>query len=147
MTVRPALQVLIVDDNQADCQLMQLWLRDCQSVRDIATVSSGSKAIQYIRRIGEFISCPTPDLVLLDVNLPDMNAFEVLMELQNELSSGRIAVFVLSGTYFADDARRAIELGAQKYLAKPFGTDDFAKLVRAVDDHQAASGRRPDASS
>jgi DNA-binding response OmpR family regulator len=72
--------------------------------------------------------------VLLDSHLPDLHGLEILAELRRNPELAGIGVFVLSGTFHPDDSRRALELGADDYMAKPFEADDFERLVQRIEE-------------
>jgi chemotaxis family two-component system response regulator Rcp1 len=135
MSDRPGLHILIVDDSQADSKLMQLWLRDSQSIGSVHHISVGQDALRYIRGEGEFADRVRPDLVLLDSNLADTHGLDVLEELKQDATTRDIGFLVLSGTFNETDAHRARELNAIEYRIKPFDVDDFENFVRRIDEY------------
>ena len=72
------IQILLVEDSPADIELTQRMLRDAKIANDVHVVEDGEQAIEFVRRRGEFQRAPTPDLVLLDLNLPKKDGREVL---------------------------------------------------------------------
>jgi chemotaxis family two-component system response regulator Rcp1 len=138
MGERAGMNVLIVDDCQADTKLLQLWLRDCRAIGSLSLASAGRTALRYVRGEGEFQSRVRPELVLLDSNLPDMHGLDVLEELKRDPHLADIGFFVLSGTFHENDARRARELGAVEYRIKPFEADDFEAFVRRIEEYWAS---------
>jgi CheY-like chemotaxis protein len=125
--------ILIVDDSRADSRLLQLWLRNSATIGHVQVARTGRDALAYLRHEGEHAQAPTPTLVLLDVHLPDMLAWELLTELRRDESLASIPVIVLTGTVHDADAQLATKLGAARYLCKPFDADEFAILVREID--------------
>ena len=66
------------------------------------------------------INAVRPDAVVLDINMPNMNGFEVLEAMRGRVFTRAIPVLVLTARHAGDDVRRAISLGAKDYLTKPF---------------------------
>ena len=116
--VRPV--VLIADDDASILKLVRLQLVD-EGFR-VVTAATGEEAVQ--RAIDE-----RPDLVVLDIMLPDISGFEVLNRLRER---GPIPVILLTGKTRDSDKIRGLEMGADDYLAKPFNPEELAARVRAV---------------
>lgn len=127
------ISVLIVDDSQSDARLTQLWLRNCASVGDAQVVRTGQEAISRLRGEGTSSQSATPQLVLLDVNLPDMLGWELLELMQQDAILRRIPVIVLTGTVRDTDVKRAQELGAARCIPKPFDADEYSALVEQIE--------------
>lgn len=146
MTDVPAATILIVDDSRADTRLMQLWLRNSAFIRDVQVVRSGSEALALLRKEGAEAHSQRPQLILLDVHLPDMFGWDLLETLRRDTSLADIPVIVLTGTVNDVDAQMASQLGAVRYLCKPIDADEFAVLVREIDAilHQLGDRQSPD---
>ena len=74
MTERP-IEVLVIEDNEADQHLTRTALRDARIANDVHIVADGEQAIAFLNQVGTFVDAPRPDLVLLDLNLPKKNGF------------------------------------------------------------------------
>jgi len=116
--VRPV--ILVADDDPAILKLVRLQLVE-EGFRTI-TAATGEEAVQCA--IDE-----RPDLVVLDLVLPDISGFEVLNRLREH---GPIPVILLTGKTRDADKVRGLEMGADDYLAKPFNPEELAARVRAV---------------
>ena len=81
MTERP-IEVLVVEDNKADQHLTRTALRDARIANAVHIVADGEQAIAFLNQVGTFVDAPRPDLVLLDLNLPKKNGFQVLEEMK-----------------------------------------------------------------
>jgi two-component system response regulator len=129
----PRITILIVDDSRADVRLAQLWLRNSAVIQDVQVARSGAEALAYLRQEDPFAQADKPQLILLDVHLPDMLGWDLLAELRRDAALSEIPVIVLTGTVNDVDAQLARDLGAARYLCKPFDADEFATLVREIE--------------
>ena len=112
--------ILVVDDDPAILKLVRLQLVE-EGFRTI-TAATGEEAVQL--GIDEH-----PDLVVLDLVLPDISGFEVLNRLRER---GPVPVILLTGKTRDTDKVRGLEMGADDYLAKPFNPEELTARVRAV---------------
>ena len=113
--------ILVVDDDVPILQLMKTLLR--QYGFDVAAACSGPEALEAARS-------QTPDLILLDRNMPGMSGDAVLRELRAEARLASVPVLILSGEPMERDAIR--ELGANGAVLKPF---DMIGLVETIRSH------------
>ena len=125
-------EVLIVEDNDADVHLTATALRDARIANDIHVVGNGEEAIAFLKREGAYASALRPDLILLDLNLPKKDGFQVLEELRADADFKTIPVIVVSGSDREEDIARACGLHVAAYLVKPTNVDDYFTAIRAV---------------
>jgi two-component system LytT family response regulator len=116
--VSAALKVLVVDDEALARRNVTLLLRDDPDIGSVAECGSGQEAIEAIRKA-------RPDLLFLDVQMPEYGGFDVL-----EMLGGDMPPTVIFVTAYDQYALRAFEAGALDYLLKPF---DDARFARALD--------------
>jgi two-component system KDP operon response regulator KdpE len=115
-----ARRILIVDDDQHLTEMVALVLSSEEYVvESAATARAGLTQIEQ----------QPPDLVILDVNLPDMNGFELLRELRTRSS---VCVLMLTARADAQDLVAGLDTGADDYLVKPFRPDELGARVRAL---------------
>ncbi|MBN9415263.1 MAG: fused response regulator/phosphatase [Candidatus Eremiobacteraeota bacterium] len=116
-------RLLIVDDSPGNIHVLAHYLTPLCSVQ---TAGSGAQALEMVR-LG-----PLPDLILLDVSMPDISGYEVCRQLKEESSTRSIPVIFVTGMTAVEDEKRGLDLGAVDYISKPFHED----LVRArVSNH------------
>ncbi len=120
-------RVLAVDDDPAILRTLQINLR--ARAYETETVRDGRSALQAI-------SEQLPDLVLLDLGLPDLDGIAVLKQLR---SFSNVPVIVLSARHESDDKVEALDLGADDYVTKPFGMEELIARVRAALRHTGTS--------
>lgn len=127
-------QVLLIEDNPGDVHLILEALRTVPLASHVEVVVNGEEALDYIHGKGEFTSATSPDLVLLDLNLPRRDGLEVLAALREDSETRFVPVVVLTSSDRPDDVDRAYELNANCYVTKPLDADEFVQSVRQISD-------------
>jgi two-component system, chemotaxis family, response regulator Rcp1 len=123
------IRILFVEDNPADVRLLEETLRDAAWPFTSAIARDGLSALRYLRREGEFVDAPRPDLVLLDLNLPGMDGRKVLAEVRSDPRLNGIPVVIFTGSSADEDVALAYNFRAEGYLRKPVRLADFRALV------------------
>ena len=113
------LEILVVDDSADDVLLLQESFRDVPAVNLVHAVHDGQQALAYLRREGEYAAARTPGLVLLDINMPIKNGFEVLAEMKSDPELRAIPVVMLTTSNRDVDVLNAYSGGACSYITKP----------------------------
>jgi CheY-like chemotaxis protein len=120
---KPPLDILVVDDNEDDVLLLQESLRDQPAVNLLHSVRDGEQAMAFLRREGPYANAPRPGLVLLDINMPGMNGFEVLHEMKIDPLLKAIPVVMLTTSSREADVLNAYTGGACSFVTKPVNFD------------------------
>ncbi len=128
------IEVLLVEDDPGDVLMTQEALADYKVANRLSVVTNGEDAIAYMRKQGRFADVPTPDLVLLDLNLPRRNGREVLREIKEDPELRRVPVVILTTSEAEEDVLASYLLHANAYVRKPVDFDQFVAAVRAIDD-------------
>jgi CheY-like chemotaxis protein len=131
--------VLYVEDNESNIRLVQRILGHRPGIA-LESVRHGGEAVAAARRLD-------PDVVLLDLNLPDMSGVDVLAALRAEPSTRHIPVVVVSADATAAQVARLRALGAADYLTKPFDIHRLLGIVDGVSDGVAPASASPAASA
>jgi two-component system, chemotaxis family, response regulator Rcp1 len=124
--------ILLVEDNPRDVRLVREAFTDRQIDCELLTASDGEHALRMLRHEGEHAALPTPDLVLLDINLPIVNGIEVLDAVKSDPDLRVIPVLILSTSSADTDVLRCYGLHANSYLVKPADFDDFSNMIAQV---------------
>lgn len=128
------IEILLVEDNPGDARLAREALKDSKVKNALAIVDDGVKALEYLRKQGEFAGAPTPDLVLLDLNLPRKDGREVLAEIKGDGMLKRIPVVVLTTSRAEQDVLKSYNLHANCYITKPIDLGQFITVVKSIED-------------
>jgi len=123
-----------VDDNPADIDLMREILGKCKRHYNVSSVMDGEEAISFLCHEGKYAAAPTPDLVVLDLNLPRKDGRTVLKELKSDSRFSKVPIVVFTTSQASSDIASSYELGANCYLRKPGNLDDYRAVVRSMAD-------------
>jgi len=137
------IELLIVEDDPGDVVLTREALADATVPHNVRVVSDGEAAVAYLRRQGPYATAPRPDLVLLDLNLPRLDGWEVLAQVKSDPDLQAIPIVVLSTSSAHEDVTRSYELHANAYVTKPVDLDAFTDVVRGVDEFFLTIARLP----
>jgi len=120
--------VLLVDDSEDDALLVRRVFERAGFVAPLQVVHDGERAIAYLSGDGVFsdrAKFPLPTAVLLDLNMPRQNGFEVLAWIRQQPGLKQLCVYILSASSQTADIKRAYDLGANSYLVKPSTLDEL----------------------
>jgi PleD family two-component response regulator len=113
--------LLIVEDDRDTSEMLRVYF-EAQGYR-VVTAAGGREAIEKCRQL-------TPDLILLDVRLPDIDGFEVGQRLQDDIRTSRLPVIFVTERRERDDRIAGLKLGAIDYITKPFDVQELRLRVR-----------------
>jgi CheY-like chemotaxis protein len=133
-----AVTILHVDDDPNDIILFQHACQKAEIECHLQNVEDGDHAISYLRGQDEYADrerYPVPALVLLDLKMPRMNGFDVLVWIRGNDQLRAIPVVVLSSSNHDADVKRAYDLGANSYLVKPVGFDSLVGVAKSVSQY------------
>ena len=131
--VRP-IEILLVEDNPGDARLTREALSEGKVHNNLHHARDGVEAVAFLRREGAFANAPTPDIILLDLNLPKKDGREVLSDLKADPRLRCIPVVVLTTSEAEQDILRSYELHANCYITKPVDLEKFIAIVRGIED-------------
>lgn len=128
-----AIEILLVEDNPGDIRLTQVALKDSKMMNNLHVVRDGVEAMAYLRREGEYADEPTPDIILLDLNLPRKDGREVLAEIKNDEMLKRLPVVVLTTSSADEDILHSYDLHANCYITKPVDLNSFVTIIKSIE--------------
>lgn len=126
------INVLLVEDNEGDILLTQDALLEGEIAKDIQVVKDGWEAIQFLEKKNAYRLANTPDLILLDINLPKLNGFEVLKKIRSTDAIKNIPVVMLSTSSSDNDIKKSIKYRANYYISKPVNSEDYSEVIASI---------------
>ena len=128
------INVLLVDDNPGDVRLMREVLTETNKTVKLHAVSDGVEAMNFLRYQGCYLGAVRPDLIILDLNMPNMNGLEVLGQVKQDPWLQTIPIVVLAASRREADITESYRLMANCYLSKPDELKEFERLVKTLND-------------
>jgi CheY-like chemotaxis protein len=124
--------ILLVEDDAGHALLIEKNLRRSGITNDIITLDNGQKAVDFLLKEGDYQEDrrPTPLLILLDMNLPVLDGYQVLKIIKNNAHTRQIPVVVLTTADAPHEVARCYELGCNVYVAKPVDYGQFSEAIR-----------------
>jgi chemotaxis family two-component system response regulator Rcp1 len=142
-TLARPIDILLVEDNPGDVRLTRELLQESKVRNKLTVVDNGEDALVFLRRGAKYPDASLPDLILLDLNLPSKNGSEVLAAIKSDPELKRIPVVILTSSKAEEDIARTYDLHANCYISKPVGLEQFAAMVKSIDDFWLAIVRLP----
>lgn len=133
MTSRLA-EILLVEDNEGDVELTREAFEEAKFRNNLHVVNDGDEALDFLFNRGKYQDSVTPDIILLDLNLPRTDGHEVLAVIKADLVLRRIPVIVLTSSKADKDILESYDLHANCYVVKPVNALKFIDVVRNVEN-------------
>lgn len=128
------IEILLIEDNPGDVRLTLEELSQAKIHNRVSVVEDGEKAMAFLRKQDPYGEAPSPDLILLDLNLPGKDGREVLEDIKESPELSRIPVVVLTSSRAEQDILRAYELHASAYVTKPVDFEQFMEVISSIDE-------------
>ena len=128
------IHILLVEDNEGDIFLTTEALNESKITNKLSTVRDGWEAMQFLEKKGDYKQISTPDLILLDVNLPKMNGHEVLIAVKSNENFKHIPVIMLTTSSSEKDIYQSYKNYVNCYITKPVDAADFLKVVSSIEN-------------
>ena len=131
--MRTKFTILIADDDLDDQELMRLGLAECKVNVNVVPVFDGVQVMDYLLRRHKFKDVLfSPDLILLDLNMPLMDGFQTLREIKKYIHLRPIPVYVITTSRNTDHMDKALTLGAHGFYTKGSKSKDILEIMRSV---------------
>ncbi len=135
--------LLLVEDNPGDVLLLKEFLKGAKGPFNLHVAEDGEEALSFLNQRDKFRDSPRPDMIILDLNLPKVDGFEVLQHVKQHPVLKRIPVIILTSSHAETDIARAYELHANCYLTKPSELSEFSEMVKAIEHFWFEIARLP----
>lgn len=128
------INILLIEDNPGDVRLTQEAFKEGRIPINLDVTMDGVEAIKYLRKQEKYIDAKTPDLILLDLNLPKRDGREVLQEIKADDFLKRIPVVILTTSNAEQDIMKSYNLHVNCYINKPVDFDRFFDIIQKIED-------------
>ncbi|MBB6097635.1 CheY-like chemotaxis protein [Deinobacterium chartae] len=135
--------VLLVEDSPADIFLVEAAFEAAGTSIALHIARDGEEALDFVRNEGAFSAAPRPRLILLDLNLPRINGFQVLEALKSSADTRTIPVVVLTTSRAPEDIQQAYALLASSYVTKPSGLEELVEFARLLEQYWFRTAELP----
>lgn len=132
--INRAINILLVEDNPGDIRLTQEAFKDGRIQNELNVVMDGEEAINYLKKMDKYLSAKTPDIILLDLNLPKKDGREVLAEIKADPKLMLIPVIILTTSSAQSDIIHTYSNHANCYIMKPVDFNEFINVVRTIEN-------------
>lgn len=128
------INILLIEDNPGDVRLTQEAFKEGRIPINLDVTMDGVEAIKYLRKQEKYADAKTPDLILLDLNLPKRDGREVLQEIKADDFLKRIPVVILTTSNAEQDIMKSYNLHVNCYINKPVDFDRFFDIIQKIED-------------
>jgi len=132
--IRPAV-ILLVEDNDNDVELSREGFRMSKLVVDLHHVKDGEECMAFLRKKAAYAAAPTPDIILLDLNMPRMDGREVLTEISRDENLRHLPVVILTTSQEEREILKMYQLRCSSYIVKPVDFDQFLRVIQSFSDY------------
>lgn len=126
--------ILLIEDNEGDILFIKEAFEETRLANEITVLRNGEKAIKYLQKKGEYQNAITPDLIILDVNLPRKSGHEVLQFIKFTGDLKVIPVIMLTTSSSDQDITKSYENYVNCYITKPAEVDEFLEAVTRIEN-------------
>ena len=126
------IRILLVEDNEGDIVLTMEAFKEANILNHIDVVRDGQAALNFLRKQGEHANTTTPDIILLDINLPKIDGTEILTIIKNDEVLKMIPVIMLTTSDAEKDILKSYYNHANCYITKPVDMDKFMEVIQAI---------------
>ena len=128
------IDILLIEDNPGDIRLTREALNESKMKVNLHVVMDGVEGCNFLKKKKKFADVPTPDLIILDLNLPKKDGRELLREIKQDKSLMVIPVVVLTTSFSEQDILESYGLHANCYVTKPLDFESFVEIVKKIGD-------------
>lgn len=128
------IDILLVEDNPGDIRLTKEAFKDGRIKNELNVVMDGEEAILYLKKKEKYINATTPDIILLDLNLPKKDGREVLAEIKSDPELKCIPVIILTTSSAQSDILNTYSHHANCYIMKPVDFNQFINVIRTIEN-------------
>ena len=137
------IHLLLVEDNEGDILLTTEAFEEGQLIHQLSVVRDGESAIDFLEKRGQYATVNSPDLILLDINLPKKNGYEVLQYIKQHDHLRSLPVIILSTSSSEKDIYQSYHQYANCFITKPVNIEGFQKVMVQIEDFWLSTVKLP----
>jgi two-component system response regulator len=131
--LREKFLIVLADDDLDDQEFLREAFKECKVKVETSAVYNGLQLLDFLHKRGVYKNIAgTPDLVMVDLQMPFMNGFEVIREIKNDKDLKNIPIYVMSTSNFIEDKDKVLKLGANGFYTKGQHFDDLLRIVKEI---------------
>ncbi len=127
--------ILLADDNENDFLLTSHGFKKAKLSVDLQHVHDGIECLAFLRKQGKYADAPSPDMLLLDLNMPRMDGREVLAEISRDEILRRLPVVILTTSAAEEEILKMYKLRCSSYIIKPVDFNQFSRVIQSFSDY------------
>jgi len=126
MNLEP-IKILLIEDNPGDVELVKIGFREAKVANEIQVITDGQTAIDFFENDNDM-----PDVVLLDINLPKIDGFEILKFIRTKSIVPNLPVIILTSSETEFDINKSYASNANSFVSKPVDFDKFSQAIKSL---------------
>lgn len=131
-TTGQALEILLIEDGLLDAKITVESLKNCGIHHRVTLFRDGAESLDFLNRKGCYANAPKPDVILLDLFLPDTQGIDLLRLFRSIPDLSTVPVVILTSSDDDADRSECEKLGVSSYIRKPFNEDKFLSVIRRI---------------
>ena len=147
MTNSTSIEILLVEDNPGDIRLIKEAFKEADIEVSLQIAMNGVEALELLSQEEKKGTSAYPELILLDLNIPKKDGYDVIRNIRNDPDLYHIPIIVLTSSDDEEDISKSYDLAANAYLTKPTDPADFISLVQSIEGFWVQSVELPPAPS
>lgn len=133
VVAKQIIDILLVEDSDNDIFMAKKAFKKSGIPNKLHIVTNGVAALEFLQQKGDYAGAPTPDLILLDLNLPKKNGHEVLENVKNDLKLLKIPTIIMTTSSSEEDINLAYQHHANSYIVKPIGIKKLLSVIHSLE--------------
>jgi chemotaxis family two-component system response regulator Rcp1 len=126
------IEILLVEDNENDVILTREGFKNSKLLVNMHHAPDGEECMDFLRKQGKYAHVPTPDLILLDLNMPRMDGREVMAEISKDPDLCHLPVVILTTSAEDSEILKMYRLRCSSYIVKPVSFESFVPAIQAL---------------
>jgi two-component system, chemotaxis family, response regulator Rcp1 len=137
-------EILLVEDDPGDVRLTAEALKECDYPFHLMVAKDGEDALNRLYKVGKYANQPTPELVLLDLNLPNIGGKDVLKIIKHDNILSEIPIVILTTSRDEEDIKASYYLHANSFITKPTDLERFIEVIKMIENYWVNIVRKPE---